>query len=136
MTPSGLKVKLSVPQGAAPGSVLTFSLPASVGANEQETHAAVLIQARMRGSVARRKFDVGVDTSAILLRAAPDEVKAPDEGKAVTARNDEQEAARLHWMNYYIDQGLFEDAFALSLTPEEEARITRSMKLWSMNFGP
>ena len=129
-TPTGLKVKLSVPQGAAPGTILTFALPASADVrSERSSHAAALIQARTRGISARQSLRSGVGQSASFLRrgGSADEVRAAtamqSSFRGHVARNDQQEAARQQWMKYYLELGHWEDALALSVTPEEEARI-------------
>ena len=61
-TPSGVKVQLAVPEGAVPGTALTFSLPASFDSKGQRPTAAVLLQARVRGS--RASSSIGARDSA------------------------------------------------------------------------
>ena len=51
-TPSGVKVQLAVPEGAVPGTALTFSLPASFDSDGQRPTAAVLLQARVLAEAA------------------------------------------------------------------------------------
>ena len=57
--PTGPDVQITIPKGAAPGTVLSFELPESAG-SERMDRAAMIIQARIRGIQARRKY--GIET--------------------------------------------------------------------------
>ena len=120
-TPTGLKVKLAVPAGAGPGTILSFSLPTSVGEAERESHAAVLIQARLRGSATRRRASASAGGASAAEVLAATRMQSYVRGHA--ARNDQQEAARLQWMKYYLDLAEWDEALALAVTAEEEAQV-------------
>jgi hypothetical protein len=143
-TPSGAKVKLSVPEGAEAGTILTCALSASVGMSEQEKRAAVLIQARARGSVSRRAARVSREgTEGAAEPSAPQtSAEKPGDLPQVTAaatrlqstfrgtrsRNEQQEGARLQWMRYYMQPEVAEwdEALALAVSAEEEEEIQRA----------
>ena len=55
-TPSGVRVKLSAPEGAEPGTILTYALPGAVGGADRKAKAAVLLQARARGAKTRAEL--------------------------------------------------------------------------------
>ena len=130
-TLSGVKVKLAVPAGAEPGTILTFSLPAAVGSDDKQAKAAIVIQARLRGSRTRSSLGTsprGTVTNPIELAtpevfAAATKVQATFRGHAV--RNEQQEASRLEWMAYYMQPEVsqWDEALALAVTPEEEQQV-------------
>lgn len=129
-TPSGVKVKLVVPEGAVPGTNLTFALPPQAqAASETRLAALVKIQSRRRGQIARRD-----GRSPVVLRATKQEQEAITRVQSVfrghSARNDQQEAARLEWMAYYMqpDVQRWEEALKLAVTPEEEAMVENAQK--------
>ena len=129
-TPSGVRVKLSVPEGAVPGTILTFALPVGVGVSDRETQAAMLIQARIRGSVTRNLLASGV--APIRLMAQPEVIKAATRLQSTfrghATRNEQQEASRVQWMNYYMQAavGEWEEALSLAVSPEEEERVRQA----------
>ena len=127
-TPSGLRVKLSVPEGATAGTILTFALPASgAGHADLENQAAILIQARIRGLVTRKTGTPA--KKAVILTATPEEqqaiVKLQSSFRGHSTRNEQQEASRLQWMTYYMQPAVseWEEALALAVTPEEEHKV-------------
>ena len=118
-TPSGVKVKLVVPEKAEPGMSLTFTLPKSH--SPKETQAATVIQCRMRGKKARN----GIATTGTGSKGAISKEAHSNEGGATleptvhltatadvekaavalqasfrghTVRNDQQEQSRLQWI--------------------------------------
>ena len=102
-TPSGVKVKLVVPEKAESGMSLTFTLPKSH--SPRETHAATAIQCRVRGKQVRRSIPAkeGVASSEVVhLSATPDMERAAvalqSSFRGHAVRNDQQEQSRLHWI--------------------------------------
>lgn len=140
-TPRGLRVKLTVPEGAEAGTILTFALSQSSqsssdgsgGSGDREQRAAVLIQSRARGTKARKtqqaaaaRGGTAAATEPVQLAATVDmetaATKLQSTFRGHTARNDQQEEARLQWMRYYMHTSVadFEEALSLAVTPEEE----------------
>ena len=130
-----------------PGTILTFSLPHHVSMSELESKAAVLIQARARGSVARRTMSGFLSSprggggggggssdkaKPIMLEATPDVVAAITKVQSTfrghQTRNEQQEAARIEWMRYYMqpEVGEYDEARSLAVSPEEEAAVERA----------
>jgi len=136
-TPSGVKVKLAVPEGAEPGTILTFSLPASVGFEDKQAKAAVLIQARVRGAKSRSSLSAskeaaapaGSESNPIVIKEEPElvlaAIKLQKSYRGHSVRNEQQEASRLQWMAYYMQPEVAEwgDALALAVSPEEEQLV-------------
>ena len=127
-TPSGVKVKLVVPDGAEPGMNLTFSLPKTT--SPQETQAAIKLQSISRGRKARKQAAGTLPRPAgpppgsdPALEAAATKLQSSFRGH--TARNEQQEASRLQWMEYYRQPHVaeFERALELAVSPAEEGEI-------------
>jgi len=127
-TPSGVKVKLVVPDGAEPGMNLTFSLPKTT--SPQETQAAIKLQSISRGRKARKQVAGTLPRPAgpppgsdPALEAAATKLQSSFRGH--TARNEQQEASRLQWMEYYRQPHVaeFERALELAVSPAEEGEI-------------
>ena len=126
-----------VPEGAEPGTTLTFALPSRVarkaaarragGGGGAEAEAAVRIQAVVRGQSARR---MTAHARPIQLAATPQlesaALKLQSSFRGHTVRNDQQERARLAWFNYHLqpEVGEWEKAMELAVTPEEQARVS------------
>ena len=125
-TPSGVKVKLAVPAGALPGTILTFALPVSVGGEDKEAKAAVIIQAHIRGKAVR---SASKPTKPIVIHEPPEVVLAATKLQSTfrghATRNEQQEASRLQWMGYYMQPEVaeWEEALKLAVTQEEEEQI-------------
>jgi hypothetical protein len=119
-TPGGVKVKLAVPHGAEPGTVLTFALPASVGDGDRKNRAAVIIQAGLRGTQARRKRNPSdIPACSIDEPVVKAALKVQKHYRGHTARNGQQEQSRLQWIAYYIQPEVAEwdEALALVCAP-------------------
>ena len=74
----------------------------------------------MRGSATRRRASASVGGASAAEVLAATRMQSHVRGHA--ARNDQQEAARLQWMKYYLDLAEWDEALALAVTAEEEAR--------------
>ena len=145
-TPGGVKVKLVVPAGAQEGMLLTFQVPkqkkkAGRLVDPEEVSAAISIQSAMRGRAARASLG-SLKAMPVPPPGSPPARSAAkfDEKKAAlvvqrsfrghTVRNDQQESARLQWMNYYAQPDVAEwsKAFGLAVTPEEEEDIRKARR--------
>jgi hypothetical protein len=107
-TPAGVKVKLLVPMGAEPGTILTFALPASVSRGDRESKAAATIQATLRGKHAR----MSIVREPEVIEAA---LKVQKHYRGHTTRNEQQEYSRLQWMTYYMQPEVAEWDEAVAL---------------------
>ena len=154
-TPSGVRVKLVVPAGAKPGMLLTFQVPIQakrkreqkIKRQEEATKAAVSVQAHIRGRHARRELglvpplpppsakppgrpptrsQIEDAAAGVALERAATKVQANFRGH--TARNSQQEVARVQWLEYYIQPAVaeYDQADALAVSPEEVAKITKA----------
>merc|ERR1711933_300762 len=113
--------------------------------------AATLVQSAARGHLARTEvqeasrlewlkyyIDSGLYDKALELCVTDEEVEkvrqlqaaASTENGPVDDSTDDsvQEHRRVTWLNYYIDEGKYEQALELCVTPEEEARVTEKQK--------
>ena len=134
-TPSGVRVKLSVPEGAEPGTIVTFALPGAVGGADRKAKAAVLLQARARG--AKTRAELARDSTASTKTPEDEEIelglaaiKLQKNFRGHSARTEQQEKSRLEWLAYYMqpEVALWEKARELAISAEEEAQIEAVQK--------
>ena len=63
----------------------------------------------------------------IRLSAQPEVIKAATKLQSTfrghATRNEQQEASRVQWMNYYIGVGEWDEALSLAVSPDEEERV-------------
>ena len=138
-TPSGVRVKLSVPEGAEPGTILTFALPGAVGGADRKAKAAVLLQARARGAKTRAELAAGPPAGSTASAKTPEDeeielglaaIKLQKNFRGHSARTEQQEKSRLEWLAYYMqpEVALWEKARELAISAEEEAQIEAVQK--------
>ena len=154
-TPSGVRVKLVVPEGARPGMLLTFEVPAGARSKSRKRREedaaqhkqATVIQAAIRGRQARKGdgplappmpppgakgLPTGVPPTRVQIESAAHKlaleraaVKVQSVHRGHQARNEQQEASRLQWFEYYLqsDVSEFDQAEALAVSNEEISRV-------------
>jgi len=145
-TPSGTKVKLVVPEGAEPGMLLTFQVPKGAGKKKKpkpdvdpaQEKSAIAIQKRLRGMNTRKQVRPTpppvakpemVDNAAADQELSKAAMKLQAHYRGLATRNEQQESARLQWLQYYVETEEWEQALGLAVTPDEEAVIEKARKM-------